>query len=321
MAQRDLATGDWVASEPVAPAQDWYIPTATGRSAEDIVNVWRSEDESLAVERLKRLFKYISIRRSKTILDLPRKTDLVRYLSFDSDELAAYKALEDPIATMIDENLRSDNQRANHYMKALAKINLLRRFCNFGSSLQGFEFSNSCAGSAARSEEIYERLPTGLGAPVSFAVVVFSSWTTTFDMVQSMFDASEISYVRIDGKVSQKDRASALSRFQTDPLIQVMLLSIYCGAEGLNITAASLVYLMEPQWNPNIESQALARVHRLGQTREVTTTTFIMKDSIESHVIKVQDRKKHLGDLLLSQNRGGAEVNRGRLQHLRSLVN
>jgi SNF2 family DNA or RNA helicase len=120
-------------------------------------------------------------------------------------------------------------------------------------------------------------------------------------MVQSMFDASEISYVRIDGKVSQKDRASALSRFQTDPLIQVMLLSIYCGAEGyvfssasstmssgakaqlsLNITAASLVYLMEPQWNPNIESQALARVHRLGQTREVTTTTFIMKDSIES---------------------------------------
>jgi hypothetical protein len=157
------------------------------------------------VERLKRLFKYISIRRSKTILDLPRKTDLVRYLSFDSDELAAYKALEDPIATMIDENLRSDNQRANHYMKALAKINLLRRFCNFGSSLQGFEFSNSCAGSAARSEEIYvrdlfedilssgqsiclscnstinamqtdmageERLPTGLGAPVSFAVYV-----------------------------------------------------------------------------------------------------------------------------------------------------
>jgi hypothetical protein len=69
--------------------------------------------------------------------------------------------------------------------------------------------------------------------------VVFSSWTTTFDMVQSMFDASEISYVRIDGKVSQRDRASALSRFQTDPLIQVMLLSIYCGAEGYVFSSAS----------------------------------------------------------------------------------
>jgi hypothetical protein len=131
--------------------------------------------------------------------------------------------------------------------------------------------------------------------------VVFSSWTTTFDMVQSMLDASQISYVRIDGKVSQRDRSLALSRFQANSSIQVMHLSIYCGAEGyvfpsapstissganaqpsLNITAASRVYLMEPQWNPNIESQALARVHRLGQTREVTTTTFIMKDSIES---------------------------------------
>ncbi|KAL3496710.1 P-loop containing nucleoside triphosphate hydrolase protein [Aspergillus germanicus] len=384
--------------------------------AEDIVNVWRSEDESLALERLKRLFKYISIRRSKTILDLPRRTDLVRYLSFDSDELAAYKALEDPIATMIDQDLQSHDQRANRYMKALAKINL--RFCNFGSSLQDLEFSDTSTNSPARSEENYVRdlldelsssgqgicshcnsainamqidmagaiaywtqcsslicsscylprmngrdstlqsnmcvghipcdpipgpPPGGLSCrtPVLFPQmptkvrslqdellrhrkeksVVFSSWTTTFDMVQSMLDASQISYVRIDGKVSQRDRALALSRFQTDLSIQVMLLSIYCGAEGLNITAASRVYLMEPQWNPNIESQALARVHRLGQTREVTTTTFIMKDSIESHVINVQDRKKHLGDLLLSQNRGGAEVNRARLQHLRSLLN
>ncbi|KAJ0423597.1 SNF2 family N-terminal domain-containing protein [Aspergillus carlsbadensis] len=347
--------------------------------AEDIVNVWRSEDENLALERLKRLFKYISIRRSKTILDLPRRMDFVRYLSFDSDESAAYKALENPIATMIDEDLQSDNQRANRYMKALAKINILRRFCNFGSSLQGFEFSDSCTSSPARSEEFYVRdllddlLSSGQGIcsqcnsavnamqtdmagaiaywtqcssiicctcyspsmngrdsksqsnicaghipcdlipvsppgglsyrrPVSYPhmstkvrclqdellrhrdekSVVFSSWTTTFDMIQSMLDGSQISYVRIDGKVSQKDRALALSRFQIDPSIQVMLLSIYCGAEGLNITAASRVYLMEPQWNPNIESQALARVHRLGQTREVTTTTFIIKDSIES---------------------------------------
>jgi hypothetical protein len=124
--------------------------------AEDIVNVWRSEDESLALERLKRLFKYISIRRSKIILDLPRRTDRVRYLSFDSDELA-YKALENPIATMIDEDLQSDDQRANRYMKALAKINLLRRFCNFGSSIHDLDFSETCTSSPARSEGNYVR--------------------------------------------------------------------------------------------------------------------------------------------------------------------
>jgi SNF2 family DNA or RNA helicase len=38
---------------------------------------------------------------------------------------------------------------------------------------------------------------------------------------------------------------------------------------------------MEPQWNPSIEEQALARVHRLGQTRKVETIRFVVKDSIE----------------------------------------
>ncbi|KAK2765699.1 DNA repair protein rad5 [Colletotrichum kahawae] len=53
------------------------------------------------------------------------------------------------------------------------------------------------------------------------------------------------------------------------------------GTKRLTLTAASRAYLLEPQWNPAIEEQALARIHRLGQTQEVTTIRFVMKDSIE----------------------------------------
>ena len=104
--------------------------------AADILNVWRSHDENLALDRLKRLFRYISIRRLKTILDLPKRRDFVRYLSFNKDESAAYMALESPIAMMLDEELQSVYNGPSRYVKALAKINMLRRFCNLGLCLQ-----------------------------------------------------------------------------------------------------------------------------------------------------------------------------------------
>jgi SNF2 family DNA or RNA helicase len=48
-----------------------------------------------------------------------------------------------------------------------------------------------------------------------------------------------------------------------------------------DLTAASTIHLLEPQWNPSLEDQALARVHRLGQTRPVTTIRYVMEDSFE----------------------------------------
>lgn len=49
----------------------------------------------------------------------------------------------------------------------------------------------------------------------------------------------------------------------------------------LDLTVASRVYLMEPQWNPYIEQQVFARIHRLGQKRPVTTVKYIMRDTLE----------------------------------------
>ncbi|KAI2622657.1 hypothetical protein GGS26DRAFT_593949 [Hypomontagnella submonticulosa] len=70
----------------------------------------------------------------------------------------------------------------------------------------------------------------------------------------------------------------------------------------LTLTAAPRAYLMEPHWNPTLEEQALARVHRLGQKQEVTTVSFYVRDSIEEQVMKLQESKKQLVGVLLSNH-------------------
>jgi SWI/SNF-related matrix-associated actin-dependent regulator of chromatin subfamily A3 len=151
--------------------------------------------------------------------------------------------------------------------------------------------------------------------------IVFSFWTTTFDVVEIALKQIGCQYVRYDGRVTAKKRAAVLKAFRNDPKIKVLLLSISCGAVGLNLTVASRAYLMEPHWNPTVEEQALARIHRMGQTKEVTTIRFIMRDSFEEHVVEVQNKKKDFATLLLSKQQTSEEnLAQSRLLQLRSLL-
>ncbi|KAK5215637.1 hypothetical protein LTR96_011220 [Exophiala xenobiotica] len=63
---------------------------------------------------------------------------------------------------------------------------------------------------------------------------------------------------------------------------------------SLDLTAASRAYLLEPQWNPMIEEQALSRIHRLGQTREVSTIRYRVRNSFEEKVAMIQDMKRDI---------------------------
>ncbi|PTB69763.1 hypothetical protein BBK36DRAFT_1188398 [Trichoderma citrinoviride] len=117
--------------------------------------------------------------------------------------------------------------------------------------------------------------------PHDIKCVVFSSWRTTLELIELGLKQAGIPCLRFDGKVAQKDRHVVVERFRKDPTIRVLLLTISCGAVGLTLTEASRAYLMEPHWNPTLEDQALARIHRIGQTKEVNTVRFIVKDSFE----------------------------------------
>lgn len=133
--------------------------------------------------------------------------------------------------------------------------------------------------------------------------------------------AKGIRCVRLDGTLSATTRASVIRVFRTNPDIKVLLATITCGGVGLDLTAASRAYIVEPQWNPMSESQALDRIHRLGQKNEVKTIRYVMKGSWEEQVLTLQKRKQDLADLTLSAgtiNRD--QITLERLKYLKELV-
>lgn len=152
--------------------------------------------------------------------------------------------------------------------------------------------------------------------------VVFSGWTTHLDLIQLALDAAGIAYTRLDGSMSRPARAAAMETFREDPSVQVILVSIMAGGLGLNLTAGSNVYVMEPQYNPAAEAQAIDRVHRLGQRRPVRTVRYIMQDSFEEKMLELQEKKMKLASL--SMDGKGKAMDRGealrqKLMDLKSL--
>ncbi|TVY64496.1 DNA repair protein RAD5B [Fusarium oxysporum f. sp. cubense] len=134
--------------------------------------------------------------------------------------------------------------------------------------------------------------------------VVFSSWRDTLDILATMLGAEGIAFVQVDGRNPLVGRTELLSKFCQDPVIRVLLISINTGAVGLTLTQANMVHIVEPQWNPAIEEQAIARVVRMGQTSPVTIFKYITAGSIENTVVKLQEKKARIIKLSMQDKDG-----------------
>ncbi|KAK7981864.1 hypothetical protein PG988_004102 [Apiospora saccharicola] len=154
-----------------------------------------------------------------------------------------------------------------------------------------------------------------------FKSVVFSAWTSHLDLIQLALDNNGITYTRLDGKMSRTARTAAMDSFRDDNSVHVILVSIMAGGLGLNLTAGNSVYVMEPQYNPAAEAQAVDRVHRLGQKRPVRTVRYIMANSIEEKMLELQEKKMKLASLSMDRGKAmdKAEAAKQKLLDLRSL--
>jgi SNF2 family DNA or RNA helicase len=94
-------------------------------------------------------------------------------------------------------------------------------------------------------------------------------------------------------------------RFQEDPDCPFFLISLKAGGFGLNLTAADYVFLLDPWWNPAVESQAIDRAHRIGQTRPVIAYRIVARGTIEERVLELQEKKRGLAEAILREDHGG----------------
>lgn len=124
--------------------------------------------------------------------------------------------------------------------------------------------------------------------------VVFSQFTSFMTLIEPALARANMKFLRLDGTMSQKARAAVLEEFRECKKFTIFLISLKSGGVGLNLTQAKRVFMMDPWWSFAIEAQAIDRVHRMGQEDEVKVYRFIVKDSVEERMLRVQDRKKFM---------------------------
>jgi DNA helicase INO80 len=126
------------------------------------------------------------------------------------------------------------------------------------------------------------------------------------DLMEEYLTYRNYKYCRLDGSTKLEDRRDTVHDFQTRPDIFIFLLSTRAGGLGINLTSADTVIFYDSDWNPTIDSQAMDRAHRLGQTRQVTVYRLITKGTIEERIRKRALQKEEVQRVVIQG--GGASV-------------
>ncbi|XP_020108129.1 putative SWI/SNF-related matrix-associated actin-dependent regulator of chromatin subfamily A member 3-like 1 isoform X3 [Ananas comosus] len=152
--------------------------------------------------------------------------------------------------------------------------------------------------------------------------VVFSQFRKMLVLLEEPLKAAGFNILRLDGSMTMKKRADVIREFaRTDPdAPNVLLASLKAAGVGINLTAASRVYLFDPWWNPGAEEQAMDRVHRIGQQREVRVVRLVVKGSIEERIMELQEKKRRLASGAFGK-KGAKEQNQMRVEDLCILMN
>ena len=140
-------------------------------------------------------------------------------------------------------------------------------------------------------------------------VLIFSQFKLVLDLLQDMCEHQSWHAERLDGDTSAAERQAGIDRFNTPGQGFIYLLSTRAGGMGITLTAADVAIIYDSDWNPQVDLQAMARCHRIGQTKQVRVYRLVTRGTYEESIIKTASRKFGLDEALLGG--GGGEGGEG----------
>lgn len=228
--------------------------------------------------------------KSEVLPDLPEKTEQVLQSSLND----AQREIYDQVAATYRESLLSKVEEKGVGGSAMQVLEALLRLRQIACH-PGLVNDDWTDRGSAKLDMLFEQIQSVRDE--GHKLIIFSQFTSLLAFVRERLDADGRNYAYLDGQT--RDRGEVVERFQTDDECNMILISLKAGGVGLNLTAASYVFLLDPWWNPAVEAQAIDRAHRIGQEQKVFAYRLIARDTVEEKMLELQKSKRKIADAIL----------------------
>jgi superfamily II DNA or RNA helicase len=256
-----------------------------------------------AAALLRKLVRPFVLRRTKNevLAELPPKTEVLHVVPASAEHFAFYEAVRRRALEKMEAAKRTGGASLGRArIEILAELTRLRRAA-IDPRLVGGDDAPSGSKIDALAEIVSELRAEGRRA------LVFSQFLEVLDLARSALEERGVTCRRLDGTMTERARAEEVTAFQAGTA-DVFLVSLKAGGVGMNLTAADVVILLDPWWNPAVEDQAAGRAHRIGQSKPVTVARIVTEHTIEEKVLALHAKKRKLYDDLVADADGSGTL-------------
>ena len=252
-----------------------------------------SKEASAKISEMTAAIQPYMLRRTKNKVenDIPQKTEKIIRVELSDVQLDYYKNILTRNYTALNEGAKGQKQSLLNIMMELKK-----------ASNHPYMFPNAedrILGGSTRREDKLKGIITSSGKMMlldqllaklrkdNHRVLIFSQMVKMLDLLEDYLCYRNYKYQRLDGTIAAGPRRLAIEQFNApDSDDFCFLLSTRAGGLGINLMTADTVILFDSDWNPQADLQAMARAHRIGQTKPVSIYRLVSKETVEEEVLE-----------------------------------